>query len=124
MMMSSVSPHPQFPNADALAQTFFEEGIRHLQDAHILYEARRFPAVIASAMKAAEFGVKTIIILGGAMGWWDKVFTTHSPLSDIDNNIALQYHVVTLANYNRTLINDVKAMEKLSPGRPGGGHSR
>ena len=66
--MSSTPPHPEFPADDLLARYFFEEGIRHLEDAKILYQAQRFPAAIASAMKAAEFGVKAVVILDGAMG--------------------------------------------------------
>jgi hypothetical protein len=82
--MSGTFPSPSFPHSSILARTFFEEGIRHLEDAHILHKSQRYPAAIASAMKAAEFGVKSVIILDGAMGWWDKMFTTHSPLSDIN----------------------------------------
>ena len=64
---------PEFPAGEALARSFFEEGIRHLEDAEALYQAQRYPATIASALKAAEFGVKAIIIkaiiiLDGAMG--------------------------------------------------------
>lgn len=122
--MSSNPPHPQFPDSDALARAFFEEGIRHLEDAHILHEAGRYPAAITSAMKAAEFGMKSVIILSGAMGWWDKIFTTHSPLSDIDsrNLPFFQPHITTLTSYSGTLITDVKVMEKLSPAKPGGSY--
>jgi hypothetical protein len=76
--MSITSPYPRFPDGDTLALAFFEEGIRHLEDARILHEGACYPAAISSAMKAAEFGVKSVIILGGAMGWWDKVFTTQT----------------------------------------------
>lgn len=121
--MSSNMPRPYPPDPETLARAYFEEGVRHLEDAHILHEAGRHPAAIASAMKAAEFGVKSVIILDGAMGWWDKIFATHNPLSDIDNpNSPFQYHVVTLAGHSGTLISDVKKMEKLSPGRPGGAY--
>ena len=75
-------------------------------------------------MKAAEFGVKAVIVLDGALGWWDKVFTTHSPLSDIDskNLPFFQPHVTALTRYSGTLVTDVKIMEKLSPAKPGGSY--
>ncbi len=120
--MSIISSHLQFPNSDALTRAFFEEGIRHLEDARILHEASRHPAAIASAMKAAEFGVKSLIILSGAMGWWDRVFTTHSPLGDIEKLIAFQPHVDVLRSYHKTLVADVIAMEKLATTRPGGSY--
>ncbi len=118
--MSSADPYPQFPDADALSRAFFEEGIRHLEDARILHEARRYPAAIASSMKAAEFGVKAVIILGGAMGWWDKIFTTHTPLSHINNLAMFSHHIQAITAYSRTLVSDVKKMEGLSPAKPGG----
>ena len=118
--MMSIMPYPQFPNADALARAFFEEGIRHLEDAQILHAAHRYPAAIASAMKAAEFGIKTIIILGGAMGWWDKVFTTHRPLDEMNKLPVFEHHIQAITAYNGTLVSDVRVMEGLSPGKPGG----
>ena len=120
--MHSASPQPRFPKEGDLARAFFEEGVRHLEDAHILYEASRHPAAIASAMKAAEFGVKAILVLDGAMGWWDKIFTTHSPLSDMDNFPIFRHHIVTLGGHRATLVVDVKEMEKLAPARPGGSY--
>lgn len=116
-------PRPEFPASEALARSFFEEGIRHLEDAKTLHQAERHPAGIASALKAAEFGVKAIIILDGAMGWWDDVFATHTPLSKIDNQRDkpfFQHHITALTNHNRTLVWDVKEMEKLVPTKPGG----
>ena len=121
--MSNAIPQPQMPSSETLARAYFEEGVRHLEDARVLHEAHRYPAAITSSMKAAELGVKAVVILGGAMGWWDKVFTTHKPLDDIDNSTsAFQYHVVALAGYNQTLIADVKEMEKLAPAKPGGSY--
>ena len=113
-------PRTGFPDQTLLAQTFFEEGIRHLEDAQILHQAGRYPAAVASAMKAAEFGVKAVLILDGAMGWWDKMFITHSPLGDISNLPPFDYHLVLLTAYSKTLVQDVKYMEKLSPAKPGG----
>ena len=119
----SIAPlYPRFPDGDALARAFFEEGIRHLEDAHILHETYRYPAAIASAMKAAEFGVKAIIILGGAMGWWDKLFTTHRPLDDINRLRIFEHHIKMITAYKATLVSDVKELEGLSPAKPGGSY--
>jgi hypothetical protein len=122
--MSTILSRPEFPSGNVLARSFFEEGIRHLEDAHVLHQAQRYHAAIASAMKAAEFGVKTVIILDGAMGWWDRVFTTHSPLSDMDNRDKpyFQPHIETFTNHSGTLVTEVKLMEKLSPAKPGGSY--
>ncbi len=79
----TVSAQAQFPDKDVLACALFKEAIRHQEDARILHDAQRYPAAIASAMKAAELGVKTIIVLDGALGWWDKTFMTHSPMTEI-----------------------------------------
>ena len=120
--MSIPSPHPEFPNGEALARSFFEESIRHLEDARILHQAQRHPAAIASALKAAEFGVKAIIILDGAMGWWDGIFATHIPLSNIDHRDKpfFQHHIIAIGNHNPALVRAVKEMEKLVPTKPGG----
>lgn len=118
----TTSSRPEFPNGGVLAQAFFEEGIRHLQDARILHQGNRHPAAIASAMKAAELGVKAMIILNGAMGWWDKIFLTHSPLGDINNLAVFRHYVVALTDYKRTLVADVIDMERLAPARPGGAY--
>ncbi len=113
------SPHAHFPDKDALARVLFEEGIRHLEDARVLHEARRYAAAIASAMKAAELGIKTVIVLDGALGWWDKTFTTHSPLTDIKALPIFRHHIVMLEEYRNTLIREVVEMESLAPTRPG-----
>ena len=122
--MSTILSRPEFPSGSVLARSFFEESIRHLEDAYVLHQAQHYPAAIASAMKAAEFGVKTVIILDGAMGWWDKIFLTHSPLSDMDSKDKpyFQPHIETLTNYRDTLVAEVKLMEKLSPAKPGGSY--
>lgn len=128
--MNSTMPRPEFPADGLLARCFFEEGIRHLEDAQILHGAQRFPGAIASAMKAAEFGIKTVVVLDGAMGWWEKIFLTHSPLSDIDrpDKPFFQHHIETLNDYEgpsttkKTLVTLVKAMENLVPARPGGSY--
>ena len=81
-------------------------------------------------MKAAEFGVKAVVILDGAMGWWEKIFLTHSPLSDIDrpDKPFFQHHIAALNDYEgpsrtkKTLVTQVKAMENLVPAKPGGSY--
>ena len=118
--MSIVPPRAGFPEPILVARAFFEEGIRHLEDAQILHPLSRYPASIASAMKAAEFGVKAVLILDGALGWWDKMFTTHSPLSDISRLPPFDHHVIALSTDRKTLVLDVKAMEDLAPAKPGG----
>ena len=116
---------PEFPTSEALARSFFEEGIRHLEDAGLLHQAQRYPATIASALKAAEFGMKAIIILDGAMGWWDGIFATHIPLSNIDsrdNKPFFQHHITALTNYKGTLVRAVRELEELAPAKPGGSY--
>lgn len=110
---------PHFPDKDVLARVMFEEGIRHLEDARFLHEARRYAAAIASTTKAAELGMKTVIILDGALGWWDKTFTTHSPLTDVKGLPIFRHHVVMLEEYRSTLIREVVELEGLAPTRPG-----
>lgn len=118
--MSIIPPRDGFPAPVLVARAFFEEGVRHLEDAQTLHTLSRYPASIASAMKAAEFGIKAILILDGALGWWDKMFITHSPLSDISRLPPFDHHVVTLSNYSQTLVLDMKAMENLVPAKPSG----
>ena len=115
-------PHPEFPTGETLARSFFDESIRHLEDAMTLYQAQRHPAAIASALKAAEFGIKSVIVLDGAMGWWNEIFVTHTPLTNIDNaqKPFFQHHIIAIGNHNPTLVRAVKEMEKLVPAKPGG----
>lgn len=115
-------PHPEFPTGEVLARSFFEESIRHLEDAMTLHQAQRHPATIASALKAAEFGIKSVIVLDGAMGWWNDIFVTHTPLTSIDNaqKPFFQHHIIAIGNHNPTLVRAVKEMEKLVPTKPGG----
>lgn len=115
----TIPPQAQFPDKNTLAQALFGEGVRHLEDAQVLHNAQRYPAAIASAMKAAELGVKTMVVLDGALGWWDKIFTTHTPLSDIKAVDFFRHHVNKLESYSRTLVADVEEMERLAPTRPG-----
>ncbi len=116
----------QFPDDAALGRVFFEESIRHLEDARVLHEADRYPGAITSAMKAAELAIKCVVILGGALGWWDKIFSTHSPLSTISNPQTFpyfQHHIVALGQKDKTLVAEIKKMEKLAPLSPSGPYS-
>lgn len=115
-------PHPEFPTGEVLACSFFEESVRHLEDARTLHQAQRHPAAIASALKAAEFGVKAVIILDGAMGWWDGIFATHTPLSAIEQKPFFRHHIIAIGDHNPTLVRAVKEMEKLVPTKPGGSY--
>ena len=67
-------------------------------------------------------GIKTMIVLGNALGWWDKIFTTHSPLTDIKALPTFQSHIKILEGYSRSLIVDVVELESLAPIRPGGNY--
>ncbi len=115
----TVSAQAQFPDKNALAHALFKEGIRHLEDACVLHDKQRYPAAIASAMKAAELGVKTVVVLDGALGWWEKLFTTHSPLTEIKELPIFRHHRTILENHRSTLIREVVELESLAPTRPG-----
>ncbi len=116
-MSGAVNSH--FPDKDVLARVLYTEGIRHLEDSRVLHKSERYPGAIASAMKAAEMGIKTIVVLDGAMGWWDKTFVTHSPLTDIKALAIFRHHVATLEEYRSTLLREVVEMESLAPTKPG-----
>jgi len=114
--MSSVDG---FPAKEPFARAFFQEATRHLEDAQILHKAARYPASITSSMKAAELGVKTILILDGALGWWDKLMTTHKPVEDITAHQILRHNLDKL-NAKRPKIDvAVRKLEQLIPNQPG-----
>lgn len=115
--MTLIFAAPEFPDRISLAQALCQEGLRHLEDARVLHNAVRFPASIASSAKAAELVLKSVLVLDGAMGWWDKALSTHTPLSDIENYLVLRRHFTELQAYNPTLPADVKFLEKLTPSR-------
>jgi HEPN domain-containing protein len=114
-------PLPIFPDNQAWARALLEEGLRHLEDARVLHLSGRYPAAIASSMKAAELGLKTVLILDGALGWWERIHSTHTPLADISGHQILRRHFERLVGYRPTLPADVRELEALVPSRPGSG---
>ncbi len=108
-----------FPDKETLAHAFFEEATRHLEDARMLHEAGRCPASITSSMKAAELGLKSILILDGALGWWDKLMTTHKPGEEISGHKILSQHILNLNAARPNLFKDVRLLEQLEPTKPG-----
>jgi hypothetical protein len=107
-----------FPQHQDLARKFFGEAVRHLGDARVLHRAKRYPGSIASSMKAAELGLKSVLIVDGSLGWWDRLQQTHKPLDEIRTHDVLKYHYQTLEQHNPALITAVAALEKLAPSRP------
>ena len=105
-----------FPSDNDLAQAMFSEAVRHLGDAYILHEAGRLPGAITSSMKAAELGFKAALILDGAFGWWENLFTSHSPLTDASAHVVLKQ---STARLTPGLVAVVKEMERFSPSRLG-----
>lgn len=112
------APRPAFPDPNGYARKFFAEAVRHLEDARILHGEGRYPAAITSSMKAAELGLKAVLILEGSMGWWEQLQRTHKPLDDIRQHPVLKHVCQELEQHNAALIGGVTAMEKLAPARP------
>jgi HEPN domain-containing protein len=111
-----------FPHQDEYAREFFGEAVRHLEDARTLHRMKRYAEAITSAMKAAELGVKAVLILDGSMGWWEKLQQTHTPLDDMRHHPVLKYHYQRLEQHDHgVLVADVMLLEKLVPSRPGAG---
>lgn len=107
-----------FPQHQDLARKFFSEAVRHLGDARVLHQARRYPGSIASSMKAAELGLKSVLIVDGSLGWWDRLQQTHKPLDEIRTHDVLKYHYQALEQHSLALITAVAALERLAPSRP------
>ncbi len=63
-----------FPREGQMAEAFYREAARHLQDARVLHRSQRHPGSITSAMKAVELGLKSVLIIDGATGWMAEVF--------------------------------------------------
>src|SRR5690242_16661223 len=97
-------PRPAFPNQDAYARKFFGEAARHLGDAWILHREGRYPAAITSSMKAAELGLKAVLIVEGSMGWWDQLQRTHKPLDEIRQHPVLKHVYQELEQHDPALI--------------------
>ena len=108
-----------FPEKEAFYHAFFAEAARHLEDARILHEAGRYPASITSSMKATELGMKCVFILDGALGWWDKLFTSHKPFEEAKTHVILKHHVEALFKANAALEAGTQRLERLVPNQPG-----
>lgn len=123
--MSGVPPpspqRPQFPSPDEYAREFFKEAVRHLEDAYLLHEAKRYPAAITSSLKAAELSIKAALILEGSLGWRGDLQQTHQPLMKIENHPVLKYHAEWLDQQRPGLKAGITTIEKLAPGKPGAG---
>ena len=112
------TPGVTFPHQDEFARKFFGEAARHLGDARILHQSARYPGAITSSQKAAELAIKAVLVLEGALGWWDRLQQTHRPLEEIQNHAVLTHHFQALHNHSPTLIAGVNALERLASSRP------
>lgn len=108
-----------FPREKQMAESFFREATRHLQDARILHRSQRHPASITSSMKAAELGLKSALLLSGASGWLEAALQTHCVFAEINKQTFLtQTFLDALQNYDTSLPSDIKLMEELVPFKP------
>ncbi len=108
-----------FPSTEQFAHAFYGEAARHLEDARILQEASRTAAAITSAMKASELGVKTVLLLDNAAGYYEKVYATHKPLTEIANHIILKRIPAEIDKGRKGLAFDIGQLEQLEPKKPG-----
>ena len=103
-----------FPSADSLARAFYQEAVRHLSDAYCLHKGGSAAGAITSAMKAAELGAKSVLILHNALGIY-AIFNTHKPYTKIENHPVLKQLGADLDAYRSNLAMEVREMEKLEP---------
>lgn len=102
-----------------MAEAFFGEAARHLQDARISHRKQRHPGSITSAMKAVELGLKSILFLHGAAGWLEAALQTHKVFAEINKTSLLtQGFLTTLSNYDAALPSDIELLEELTPFKP------
>jgi hypothetical protein len=108
---------PLLPDSSLHGRAFWEEAVRHLNDAYVLHTNHRYPASIASSMKAAELGLKSVLILDNVMGWWEKLLSVHDPLTTIQNTgrPVLTRHYDAINNADSALVTRVKDLESLAP---------
>ncbi|GAB4451784.1 MAG: hypothetical protein OHK0029_01570 [Armatimonadaceae bacterium] len=104
-----------YPSANETAIALFDEAVRHLTDARILFDQGRYPAAITSAHKAQELAVKAALVLENAMGFWEKLFKTHKPLTEISASPALNILNNMLNARRRGLAAEAQALEKFEP---------
>lgn len=109
-----------FPSSADVAFAFYTEAIRHFEDAHFLKESR-YAASIASSQKAAELAIKSLFLFDGVLGWWDKLFDTHSPLKSISASTGhvLSRHIGRILAVDQDLVDEIKLLESLAPEKPG-----
>lgn len=102
-----------------MAQAFFREAVRHLQDARVLHVSRRPSGSITSAMKAVELALKSTLFLYGAARWMDTALNTHSVLGAIQGSkVFTQAFLDALANHDTALLSDIELLEELVPAKP------
>ena len=108
-----------FPREGQMAEAFFREAARHLQDARILHRNDRPAGSITSAMKAVELGLKSILFLHGAAGWLTAALQTHAVLTEIEKTTLMtQEFLNALTNYDASLLPDIRLLEELTPFKP------
>ena len=108
-----------FPREAEMAQAFFREAARHLQDARILHRSRRHPGSITSAMKAVELGLKSVLFLYGARGWLDPPLQVHNVFAEMNKMPLLTQNLLdALSNHDAQLPSDIELLEQLTPSKP------
>ncbi len=103
------------PGDSEMARAYFSEAIRHLQDARILHEAGRYAGAITSAMKAAELGLKSVLILYGVRGWHDLL--THRVIATVKSISILDDLMDALKSQYPSIVLEVEELERLVPDR-------
>lgn len=106
---------PLFPHPEDFARAFYQEGVRHLRDAHCLHGNGAWAGAVTSAMKAGELGAKSVLIQHNAMGIYDKVFNTHKPYTEIESHPILKRLLRDLDTYRPKFSLEVREMEQLEP---------
>ena len=102
-----------------MAEAFFREAARHLQDARILHRNERHPGSITSAMKAVELGLKSVLFLYGARGWLDPALQTHNVFAEMNKTPLLTQSLLdVLSNHDAQLPSDIELLEQLTPFKP------
>lgn len=103
------------PSQQEFAQSFFAEAVRHLVDARVLHRNGRFAASITSSMKAAEFATKAALVLEGGLGFYEKLFGSHKPLTDTEGQRLFENLGALLDRARPGLRDDLKILEALTP---------
>ena len=106
---------PIFPDTNDFAQAFYTEAARHLLDAKILHETGRVAAAFTSLMKAAELGIKAAFILENAVGYYEKIYQTHKPLTDALTHPLLKRVPARIESHRPGLLFEIRDMEQMEP---------